>query len=609
MAIFNFQILLYSPLSLFFCFLFPQTHSLSFKLTNIGPQHQNVNIKTFQEANITSQGLQLTPNEENLSLRYRAGKAIYIDRLHLWDKSTEKLTDFETHFVFVIDSKGSSEFADGLTFFLADPNESDTTVGHAMGLPVNRDTLMRTSNFVAVEFDTYLNGPPVDPFSINPRTHVGINVNSIISNVTAVWHCDVTHGIQNEAWIRYNSSSHNLSVVFTGSTNSTRVNDTIHLVMNLMDHLPEWVTFGFSAATGELVQKNSVISWEFSSTLQINDPRLPLGALVGIVVGPLVLVGGLGLVGFGLWKRSRANEKDEFEVEISMENEFEAGKASKESDVYSFGVVALEIACGRKPFDLKVPESQMRLVEWVWNLYGMGRLLEAMDAKLGTDFDEQETVRLMIVGLWCAHPNHNVRPKIRQVIHVLNFEAPVTILPPKQPTLSFFPPPTTSSNTSQNQYSSYAYNTASSKFTSSSTASSPSTPLLNNDQMQSLSSSCNNEHVSSKIVAMFPHENNPFYLFGILNLSYVNVIADENNNKKENNGRGNFQNSSSGKELARGFFLESCLDCSLDDRALQAALPFFSHAILLDWAFAHCPRFTTVARSPGRVSVPVWLII
>ncbi|KZV56239.1 ATP synthase subunit alpha, partial [Dorcoceras hygrometricum] len=46
-------------------------------------------------------------------------------------------------------------------------------------------------------------------------------------------------------------------------------------------------------------------------------------------------------------------------------------------------------------------------------------------------------------------------------------------------------------------------------------------------------------------------------------------------------------------------------------RALQAALPFFTHAILLDRAFAHCPRFPTAAPrgSPGRVSVPVWLIV
>ena len=38
---------------------------------------------------------------------------------------------------------------------------------------------------------------------------------------------------------------------------------------------------------------------------------------------------------------------------------------------------------------------------------------------------------------------------------------------------------------------------------------------------------------------------------------------------------------------------------------------FFTHAALLDQAFAHCPIFPTAAsrRSSGRVSVPMWLII
>ncbi|KAL8460447.1 hypothetical protein ACS0TY_032114 [Phlomoides rotata] len=63
--------------------------------------------------------------------------------------------------------------------------------------------------------------------------------------------------------------------------------------------------------------------------------------------------------------------------------------------------------------------------------------------------------------------------------------------------------------------------------------------------------------------------------------------------------------------VSRGFFLESCHDRALNERALQAALPFFTHALLLDRAFAHCPRFPTAAsrRSLGRVSVPVWLIV
>ncbi|KAG5581136.1 hypothetical protein H5410_051763 [Solanum commersonii] len=106
------------------------------------------------------------------------------------------------------------------------------------------------------------------------------------------------------------------------------------------------------------------------------------------------------------------------------------GKASKETDVYSFGVVALEIACGRKPIDPKAEEHQVNIVDWVWRLYGMGNLHEAVDPRLSSEFNEEEVVHLLIVGLWCAHPDNNYRPSIRQAIQVLNFEAPLPTLPP-----------------------------------------------------------------------------------------------------------------------------------------------------------------------------------
>nr|XP_043629393.1 L-type lectin-domain containing receptor kinase IX.1-like [Erigeron canadensis] len=91
------------------------------------------------------------------------------------------------------------------------------------------------------------------------------------------------------------------------------------------------------------------------------------------------------------------------------------GKASKESDVYSFGVVVLEICCGQKPIKYKSQDNQIRLLEWVWELYGIGSLLEAVDPNLGTDFKEEEIKRLMIVGLWCVHPDPEHRPSMRQV--------------------------------------------------------------------------------------------------------------------------------------------------------------------------------------------------
>ncbi|XP_049388069.1 L-type lectin-domain containing receptor kinase IX.1-like, partial [Solanum stenotomum] len=106
------------------------------------------------------------------------------------------------------------------------------------------------------------------------------------------------------------------------------------------------------------------------------------------------------------------------------------GKASKETDVYSFGVVALEVACGRKPIDPKAQEHQVNIIEWAWRLYGMGNLSEAVDPGLSSEFNEEEVEHLLIVGLWCAHPDNKCRPSIRQAIQVLNFEAPLpTLLP------------------------------------------------------------------------------------------------------------------------------------------------------------------------------------
>ncbi|GAD10793.1 hypothetical protein GFGA_1d0358 [Gluconobacter frateurii NBRC 103465] len=50
---------------------------------------------------------------------------------------------------------------------------------------------------------------------------------------------------------------------------------------------------------------------------------------------------------------------------------------------------------------------------------------------------------------------------------------------------------------------------------------------------------------------------------------------------------------------------------SSPSKVLYNPKTFFTHAALLDQAFAHCPIFPTAAsrRSLGRVSVPVWLII
>lgn len=90
--------------------------------------------------------------------------------------------------------------------------------------------------------------------------------------------------------------------------------------------------------------------------------------------------------------------------------------------------MALEIACGRRTICYEDEEDETRsLVEWVWDLYRRGKLIDAADLKLGTDFNQHEMKRLLALGLWCAHPDSKLRPSIRQAIQVLNFEAQIML--------------------------------------------------------------------------------------------------------------------------------------------------------------------------------------
>ncbi|KAJ8558381.1 hypothetical protein K7X08_005147 [Anisodus acutangulus] len=87
-------------------------------------------------------------------------------------------------------------------------------------------------------------------------------------------------------------------------------------------------------------------------------------------------------------------------------------------------------------------KSDAGLVEYVWDLYGKGKLLSVVDEKLHMDFEQEQVERLMITGLWCAHPESNLRPSIRQAIHVLNFEASLPNIPMKMPVPVYYLPST-----------------------------------------------------------------------------------------------------------------------------------------------------------------------
>ncbi|KAE9447914.1 hypothetical protein C3L33_20182, partial [Rhododendron williamsianum] len=66
-----------------------------------------------------------------------------------------------------------------------------------------------------------------------------------------------------------------------------------------------------------------------------------------------------------------------------------------------------------------------------------GRLMMAVDSRLGEEFDELEMRKVILVGLACSHPDPMARPSMRGVVQMLVGEAEVPVVPKARPCLSF----------------------------------------------------------------------------------------------------------------------------------------------------------------------------
>jgi hypothetical protein len=238
---------LLNQLIIFFLFMLPHAKSISF---NFSTFQTNMNNIIFQGDAFPSSGvLQLTKNQLDASITHSAGRATYAEPVRLWDAKTGRLTDFSTHFTFVINATNMSEHGDGLSFFIS-PFQSVIPNNSSGGFLELFDSAtafnMSLNQIVAVEFDTFKNDwDPSDD-------HVGINVNSIASATNVSWNTSMRNGSTGNAWVSYNSTSKNLSVFLTYADNPVfSGNSNLSYVVDLRNVLQEWVRVGFSAATGD----------------------------------------------------------------------------------------------------------------------------------------------------------------------------------------------------------------------------------------------------------------------------------------------------------------------------------------------------------------------
>ncbi|KAI3903474.1 hypothetical protein MKW98_032128 [Papaver atlanticum] len=101
------------------------------------------------------------------------------------------------------------------------------------------------------------------------------------------------------------------------------------------------------------------------------------------------------------------------------------GKATTSSDV--FGALLLEVACGRRPIELNVPESEESeiLVDWVLNRWRSGAILQTSDPLLGNEYIKEEMELVLKLGLLCSQNDANARPSTRQAMQYLDGELPL----------------------------------------------------------------------------------------------------------------------------------------------------------------------------------------
>ncbi|KAG2705636.1 hypothetical protein I3760_05G064700 [Carya illinoinensis] len=95
------------------------------------------------------------------------------------------------------------------------------------------------------------------------------------------------------------------------------------------------------------------------------------------------------------------------------------GMLSEGSDVYSFGVLLMEIITGRSPIDYSRPAGEMNLVDWFKGMVASRRGEELVDPLIEVQPPPRALKRALLVCLRCIDLDINKRPKMGQIVHML----------------------------------------------------------------------------------------------------------------------------------------------------------------------------------------------
>ncbi|KAK7324509.1 hypothetical protein VNO77_28114 [Canavalia gladiata] len=101
------------------------------------------------------------------------------------------------------------------------------------------------------------------------------------------------------------------------------------------------------------------------------------------------------------------------------------GYLTDKADVYSFGVVALEIVSGKSNTNYRPKEEFVYLLDWAYVLQEQGNLLELVDPSLGSNYSQEEVMRMLQLALLCTNPSPTLRPSMSLVVRMLEGKTPI----------------------------------------------------------------------------------------------------------------------------------------------------------------------------------------
>ncbi|KAH9307120.1 hypothetical protein KI387_043792 [Taxus chinensis] len=106
------------------------------------------------------------------------------------------------------------------------------------------------------------------------------------------------------------------------------------------------------------------------------------------------------------------------------------GPVSDKSDVYSYGMLVMEMAGGRKNFDMQVTRSStFYYPNWAFKQVEMGEFRIMKEGNIADDENENIATKMTLLGLWCIQYNPCQRPSMSRVIQMLEGTIDIAIPP------------------------------------------------------------------------------------------------------------------------------------------------------------------------------------